>query len=60
MLLTINFINAIYLVIKVLVSYLANRVYFKGGVCKSKKRLDGKVVIITGANTGNGFENIKN
>ena len=58
MLVTINFINAIYLVIKVLVSYLANRVYFKGGVCKSKKRLDGKVAIITGANTGKGYENI--
>jgi len=40
------------------VLFLANRLYFKGGVCKSKKRLDGKVAIITGANTGIGYENI--
>ena len=36
--------------------YLANKFYFSGGVCKSKNRLDGKVVIITGANTGIGYE----
>ena len=39
-----------------LVLYLANRLYFKGGVCKSKKRLDGKTAIITGSNTGIGYE----
>ena len=39
-----------------MVGYLANRLYFRGGVCKSKKRLDGKVAIITGANTGIGYE----
>jgi NAD(P)-dependent dehydrogenase (short-subunit alcohol dehydrogenase family) len=38
------------------VSYLAHKLYFKGGVCVSKKRLDGKVAIITGANTGIGYE----
>ncbi len=27
-----------------------------GGVCKSNARIDGKVVIITGANTGLGKE----
>lgn len=26
--------------------------YFAGGKCTSKNRLDGKVAIITGANTG--------
>ena len=36
--------------------YLSNRLYFSGGVCKAQKRLDGKVAIITGANTGIGYE----
>ncbi len=35
---------------------MANRFYFSGAVCKSKNRLDGKVSIITGSNTGIGFE----
>ena len=33
-----------------------SRLYFSGAICKSRNRLDGKVAIITGANTGIGYE----
>jgi NAD(P)-dependent dehydrogenase (short-subunit alcohol dehydrogenase family) len=36
--------------------YLSHKFYFSGGKCKSKARLNGKTVIITGANTGIGKE----
>ena len=47
------FLTIIFLVF---LGYLANRLYFSGTKYKSPKRLDNKVAIITGANTGIGFE----
>ena len=41
---------------KALLGYLSHRFYFAGGRCKSTKRLDGKVTIVTGANCGIGYE----
>jgi len=40
------------------VVYYYARIYFNGGVCTSTTRMDGKVVVITGANTGIGKETV--
>ncbi|CAF0723049.1 unnamed protein product [Brachionus calyciflorus] len=39
-----------------LLAYLSNRFYFSGTRCYSKNRLDDKIAIITGANTGIGYQ----
>jgi FlaA1/EpsC-like NDP-sugar epimerase len=36
--------------------YITRRYLFAGKICKNKTRLDGKTVIITGANAGIGYE----
>lgn len=41
---------------KVVLGYLANKFYFSGAKCKSKNRVDGKLIIVTGSNIGIGYE----
>jgi retinol dehydrogenase-12 len=40
----------------VFLGYLVNRLYFSGSKYKSSKRMDNRVAIITGANTGIGYQ----
>lgn len=44
----------VYLPLGLIVAVIGIKVYFKAvaGVCKSKKRVDGQVAIVTGSNSG--------
>jgi hypothetical protein len=53
MIILIDFIFLLYIV---LVTFILKYLYFTGGKCNSKKQLDGRIIIITGANTGIGRE----
>jgi NOL1/NOP2/fmu family ribosome biogenesis protein len=42
----------------IFIGFLLNKFYFRGRKCTSKAQLDNKTVIVTGANTGIGFETV--
>ena len=39
-----------------MIVFLLKKFYFSGGVCTSQNRLDGKIAIVTGSNSGIGYE----
>lgn len=47
---------ATYFLFFLIFGYLVNRFYFSGARYKSNKKLDGKVAIVTGSDSGIGFE----
>lgn len=50
------FLIFLYIVGIVALAFVLNKFYFSGARCHSKNRLDGKIAIITGSNTGIGYE----
>lgn len=45
-----------YALVTVALAFVLNKFYFSGARCYSKNRLDGKTTIITGSNTGIGYQ----